>query len=33
VRAGRYPNIEAAEVARLSFEVNGYPNSFVVATE
>jgi rare lipoprotein A len=33
VRAGRYPSIEAAEVARLSFEVNGYPNSFVVATE
>ena len=33
VRAGRYPNIEAAEVARLSFEANGYPNSFVVATE
>jgi rare lipoprotein A len=33
VRAGRYPNLEVAEAARLSFEANGYPNSFVVATE
>ncbi|HEY7746457.1 MAG TPA: septal ring lytic transglycosylase RlpA family protein [Desulfuromonadales bacterium] len=33
VRAGRYPNMEAAEAAKLSFEANGYPNSFVVATE
>lgn len=33
VRAGRYPNLEAAEAARLGFEADGYPNSFVVATE
>jgi rare lipoprotein A len=33
VRAGRYPNIEAAEAAKLGFEENGYPNCFVVATE
>ena len=33
VRAGRYPNMESAEAAKLSFEANGFPNSFVVATE
>jgi len=33
VRAGRYPNVEAAEAAKTSFEANGFPNSFVVATE
>jgi len=33
VRAGRYPDMAAAEAARTGFEANGYPNSFVVATE
>ncbi len=33
VRVGNYPTLEAAESARVSFEANGYPNSFVVAME
>lgn len=33
VRAGRYPNIDAASAAKADFESSGYPNSFVVATE
>lgn len=33
VRAGSYPTIEAAEKACLRFENEGFPNSFVVATE
>jgi rare lipoprotein A len=33
VRAGRYPDLGAAEVARRGFEAGGFPNSFVVATE
>lgn len=33
VRAGRYPNVDAAEAAKVSFEADGYLNSFVVATE
>lgn len=33
VRAGRYPNMNAAEAAKAAFEAGGYPNSFVVATE
>jgi len=33
VRAGKYSAIEAAEAARRRFENEGFPNSFVVASE
>jgi rare lipoprotein A len=33
VRAGRYSTLEAADAARQKFEINGFPNSFVVGLE